>query len=146
MVGGRGAGFITTMLVPASQTLRTFWLIRDVYVDPKHRRSAVARALQMPVAADQVRLQSLGWCRPRRNRSPHGTTYPGRRRRRRRAIEHGQYVCNDRSVQRTAQRLPLGSDRRQALVAQGIEQRFPKPCAAGSNPAGGTHLIKENPG
>ena len=25
-----------------------------------------------------------------------------------------------------------------APVAQGIEQRFPKPCAAGSNPAGGT--------
>jgi hypothetical protein len=27
-----------------------------------------------------------------------------------------------------------------ALVAQGIEQRFPKPCVAGSNPAGGTHI------
>jgi hypothetical protein len=25
-------------------------------------------------------------------------------------------------------------------------QPVPKPCAAGSNPAGGTHLIKENPG
>ena len=25
-----------------------------------------------------------------------------------------------------------------ALVAQGIEHRFPKPCAAGSNPAEGT--------
>jgi hypothetical protein len=25
-----------------------------------------------------------------------------------------------------------------ALVAQGIERRFPKPCVAGSNPAGGT--------
>jgi hypothetical protein len=25
-----------------------------------------------------------------------------------------------------------------ALVAQGIEHRFPKPCVAGSNPAGGT--------
>jgi hypothetical protein len=25
-----------------------------------------------------------------------------------------------------------------ALVAQGIEQRFPKPCVAGSIPAGGT--------
>src|SRR3954466_8992041 len=28
--------------------------------------------------------------------------------------------------------------RRSALVAQGIEHRFPKPCVAGSNPAGGT--------
>jgi hypothetical protein len=28
--------------------------------------------------------------------------------------------------------------RRSALIAQGIEHRFPKPCVAGSNPAGGT--------
>jgi hypothetical protein len=26
-------------------------------------------------------------------------------------------------------------------VAQGIEQRFPKPCVAGSNPAGATHVV-----
>ena len=32
-------------MVPASQTLRTVWLIRDLYVDPVHRRSGVARAL-----------------------------------------------------------------------------------------------------
>jgi hypothetical protein len=32
---------------------------------------------------------------------------------------------------------PLGSSAH-ALVAQGIEHRFPKPCVAGSNPAGGT--------
>ena len=31
-----------------------------------------------------------------------------------------------------------------ALVAQGIEHRFPKPCVAGSNPAGGTLKISEN--
>ncbi len=31
-----------------------------------------------------------------------------------------------------------------ALVAQGIEQRFPKPCVAGSNPAGGTLMISQN--
>ncbi len=30
----------------------------------------------------------------------------------------------------------------QALVAQGIEQRFPKPCVAGSIPAGGTTITK----
>ncbi len=28
-----------------------------------------------------------------------------------------------------------------ALVAQGIEHRFPKPCVAGSNPAGGTAKV-----
>jgi hypothetical protein len=31
-----------------------------------------------------------------------------------------------------------GSSHVPALVAQGIERRFPKPCVAGSNPAGGT--------
>ena len=35
-------------------------------------------------------------------------------------------------------RLRIRKDRRSALVAQGIEHRFPKPCVAGSNPAGGT--------
>lgn len=29
-----------------------------------------------------------------------------------------------------------------ASVAQGIEHRFPKPCAAGSNPAGGVCILK----
>lgn len=32
-----------------------------------------------------------------------------------------------------------------APVAQGIEHRFPKPCVAGSNPAGGTAKISETP-
>ena len=34
-----------------------------------------------------------------------------------------------------------------ASVAQGIEHRFPKPCVAGSNPAGGTvhHHTQETP-
>ena len=35
-------------------------------------------------------------------------------------------------------RLWTRQHRRSALVAQGIEHRFPKPCVAGSNPAGGT--------
>ena len=30
----------------------------------------------------------------------------------------------------------------EALVAQGIERRFPKPCVAGSNPAGGTRKVR----
>ena len=33
-----------------------------------------------------------------------------------------------------------------ALVAQGIEHRFPKPCAAGSNPAEGTFVISQDIG
>ena len=37
-------------------------------------------------------------------------------------------------------RLWTRKDRRSALVAQGIEHRFPKPCVAGSNPAGGTTI------
>lgn len=32
-----------------------------------------------------------------------------------------------------------------APVAQGIEHRFPKPCVAGSNPAGGTSKIRRRP-
>jgi hypothetical protein len=35
---------------------------------------------------------------------------------------------------------PIGSPR--APVAQGIERRFPKPCVAGSNPAGGTQEMR----
>src|SRR3954471_11297012 len=30
-----------------------------------------------------------------------------------------------------------------ALVAQGIEHRFPKPCVAGSNPAGGAFASRQ---
>jgi hypothetical protein len=38
----------------------------------------------------------------------------------------------------TARVFPGGYPPCAALVAQGIERRFPKPCVAGSNPAGGT--------
>jgi hypothetical protein len=61
-------------------------------------------------------------------------------------------MCSDeftrRDVPRSADVAPVTSsphtpvgrspDHRRAPVAQGIEHRFPKPCAAGSNPAGGT--------
>jgi hypothetical protein len=46
------------------------------------------------------------------------------------ALFGGQLWWSDRQRRRRS--------RRPALVAQGIEQRFPKPCVAGSNPAGGT--------
>ena len=42
-------------------------------------------------------------------------------------------------------RLWTPQDRSSALVAQGIEHRFPKPCVAGSNPAGGTITHQEKP-
>ncbi len=35
---------------------------------------------------------------------------------------------------------------RSALIAQGIEHRFPKPCVAGSNPAGGTVTLADSVG
>ncbi|MGH3380111.1 MAG: GNAT family N-acetyltransferase [Actinoallomurus sp.] len=47
---GEAHGLITTTVVPASLTLRTVWMIRDLYVDPARRRSGVARALLRHVA------------------------------------------------------------------------------------------------
>lgn len=44
-VDGRLSGLLTVSVVPASLTLRTAWLIRDLYVDPVARRRGVARAL-----------------------------------------------------------------------------------------------------
>jgi GNAT superfamily N-acetyltransferase len=48
---GKVHGLITTAVVPASLTLREFWLVRDLYVDPAHRRRGIARALLGHVAA-----------------------------------------------------------------------------------------------
>jgi ribosomal protein S18 acetylase RimI-like enzyme len=38
-------GFITTTLMPASLMLGVAWSIRDLYVDPRHRRTGIARQL-----------------------------------------------------------------------------------------------------
>jgi ribosomal protein S18 acetylase RimI-like enzyme len=38
-------GLITTTVLPASLTLRTFWQIRDLYVAPSVRRAGTARRL-----------------------------------------------------------------------------------------------------
>ena len=55
------------------------------------------------------------------------------------ALRLGLALAHIRSVGGGAPYLsPIGSPR--APVAQGIERRFPKPCVAGSNPAGGTLL------
>ncbi|MBL7254083.1 GNAT family N-acetyltransferase [Paractinoplanes lichenicola] len=38
-------GFVTTAVLPASLTLGTAWLVRDLFVPPRARRRGVARAL-----------------------------------------------------------------------------------------------------
>lgn len=38
-------GMLTVSVVPASLTLRTIWMIRDLYVDPAARRAGLAREL-----------------------------------------------------------------------------------------------------
>jgi GNAT superfamily N-acetyltransferase len=43
-------GVCTIAVVPATLTLRTVWLLRDLYVDPNARRTGVARALLAHVA------------------------------------------------------------------------------------------------
>jgi GNAT superfamily N-acetyltransferase len=43
-------GFCSVAVVPAALTLRTVWLIRDLYVAPRARRRGVARALLTHVA------------------------------------------------------------------------------------------------
>jgi GNAT superfamily N-acetyltransferase len=52
---GRVWGLLTVTVVPASLTLRTAWLVRDLYVDPIARRRGVARALLTHVTAAAVR-------------------------------------------------------------------------------------------
>lgn len=47
---GEVRGIITSAVVPASLTLREFWLIRDLYVDPAYRRRGIGRALLGHVA------------------------------------------------------------------------------------------------
>jgi len=43
-------GVCTVSVVPAALTLRTVWLIRDLYVDPDARRAGLGRALLAHVA------------------------------------------------------------------------------------------------
>jgi GNAT superfamily N-acetyltransferase len=45
-------GVCTVAVVPASLTLRTVWLLRDLYVHPDARRGGVARALLAHVCDD----------------------------------------------------------------------------------------------
>jgi GNAT superfamily N-acetyltransferase len=48
----RASGICTVAVVPAALTLRTVWLIRDLYVRPSMRRHGVARSLIDQVAED----------------------------------------------------------------------------------------------
>jgi GNAT superfamily N-acetyltransferase len=54
--GDQVAGMATVAVVPAALTLRTVWMIRDLYVDPGHRREGVAGALLTHVT-DAARVQ-----------------------------------------------------------------------------------------
>jgi GNAT superfamily N-acetyltransferase len=44
-VDGAAAGICLIAVCPASLSLGEFWLVRDVFVDPRWRRTGVARAL-----------------------------------------------------------------------------------------------------
>jgi GNAT superfamily N-acetyltransferase len=48
----RAVGICSVAVVPASLTLRTVWLVRDLYVEPDSRRHGVARALLAHVAEE----------------------------------------------------------------------------------------------
>src|SRR5689334_15827366 len=50
--GGEAQGICSVAVVPAALTLRTVWLIRDLYVPPATRRQGVARALLALVAEE----------------------------------------------------------------------------------------------
>jgi GNAT superfamily N-acetyltransferase len=50
--GSRAYGICSAAVVPAALTLRTVWLVRDLYVAPAARRRGVARGLLAHVADD----------------------------------------------------------------------------------------------
>jgi GNAT superfamily N-acetyltransferase len=50
-VDGVAAGMCLIAICPASLTLGEFWMVRDVFVDPRWRRTGVARALLDAVRA-----------------------------------------------------------------------------------------------
>ena len=50
--GDQAYGICSVAVVPAALTLRTAWLVRDLYVDVRARRRGVARALITEVAQE----------------------------------------------------------------------------------------------
>lgn len=69
-VDGRPCGILTLSIVPASLTLRSVWMIRDLYVAPAARRSGLARALLSHVA---VLARAQGAHRLSLQTEPHNT-------------------------------------------------------------------------
>ena len=71
-VDGTAAGVCLVAICPASLSLGEFWMVRDVFVDPRWRRTGVARALLDAVraAAQQRGAQRLR-CRRRRTTRRH---------------------------------------------------------------------------
>jgi GNAT superfamily N-acetyltransferase len=51
-LAGEARGICSTTVAPAALSLRTVWLVRDLYVRPDSRRQGVARALLGQVAED----------------------------------------------------------------------------------------------
>ncbi|WP_250003966.1 GNAT family N-acetyltransferase [Actinoplanes sp. M2I2] len=51
-IAGDADGICTVAVVPAALTLRTVWLVRDLYVRPASRRQGVARALLVAVGEE----------------------------------------------------------------------------------------------
>lgn len=51
-LAGEADGICTVAVVPAALTLRTAWLVRDLYVRPAARRQGVARALLVAVGEE----------------------------------------------------------------------------------------------
>jgi GNAT superfamily N-acetyltransferase len=51
-LAGEARGICSTTVAPAALSLRTVWLVRDLYVRPDSRRRGVARALLAQVAED----------------------------------------------------------------------------------------------
>lgn len=58
-VDGVAAGICVIAICPASLTLGEFWMIRDIYVDPRWRRTGVARALLDAVRAAALQRGAL---------------------------------------------------------------------------------------
>ncbi|MDT5034203.1 MAG: hypothetical protein QOC94_4374 [Actinoplanes sp.] len=51
---GTARGICSVSIMPAALTLRTAWMLRDLYVDPDARRTGVARSL-LATIADEAR-------------------------------------------------------------------------------------------
>jgi GNAT superfamily N-acetyltransferase len=58
-VDGTAAGLCLVVACPASLTLGEFWMVRDLYVEPRWRRAGVARGLLDAVSAAALERGAL---------------------------------------------------------------------------------------